>query len=157
MFQFEYLNRQKMPTPQAFLKKLDAFFAACSREVPLAVELRNPNWLNAAWFGWLRARGLGHVFLEGYYMPPVAELYARFADSIRGFTVIRLHGPDRPGIEERSGNRWDRILEPRDSTLDETARIIRELRRREVDVFLNVNNHFEGCAPLTISRNRERL
>lgn len=157
MLQFEYLNRQKMPSPKAFFEKLDAFVAACPREVPLAVELRNPNWLTAAWFGWLRGRGLGHVFLEGYYMPPAAGLYDRFADSIRGFTVIRLHGPDRQGMEEKSGNRWDRILEPRDAALDEAARIIRELRRREVDVFLNVNNHFEGCAPLTIARIRERL
>jgi uncharacterized protein YecE (DUF72 family) len=157
MFQFEYLNRQKMPSPKVLLEKLDAFFAGCPREFPLAVELRNPHWLNAAWFDWLRERELGHVFLEGYYMPPAAQLYDRFADSIRGFTVIRLHGPDRPGMEEKSGNRWDRILEPRDGALDEAARIIRELRRREVDVFLNVNNHFEGCAPLTISRIRERL
>ena len=71
--------------------------------------------------------------------------------------MIRLHGPDRQGMEERSANRWDRILEPRDDVLDETVRLIRELRRREVDVFLNVNNHFEGSAPLTISRLQERL
>ena len=157
MFQFEYLNRQKMPSAKAFLEKLSAFFAGCPREFPLAVELRNPNWLNAAWFEWLRERGLGHVFLEGYYMPPVAGLYDRFADSIRGFTVIRLHGPDRQGMEEKSGSRWDRILEPRDGALDEAVRIIRELRRREIDVYLNVNNHFEGCAPLTIARIQDRL
>ena len=72
MFQFEYLNRQKMPSPKAFLEKMDAFFAACPREVPLAVELRNPNWLNAAWFDWLRDHGSA-LFLEGYYMPPAAD------------------------------------------------------------------------------------
>jgi len=35
--------------------------------------------------------------------------------------------------------------------------IIKELENNEVDLFVNVNNHFEGSAPLTIERIRNAL
>lgn len=152
MLQFEYLNRQKMPSAKAFRERMDAFLAGCRRDVPLGIELRNPNWLDGAHFEWLQSRRLAHVFLDGYYMPPAVDIYRRHRDRIADVTVVRLHGPDRQGIEEKSGGSWDRILEPRDGALAEVARMVRELQRREVDVYLNVNNHYEGCAPLTIRR-----
>jgi hypothetical protein len=30
--------------------------------------------------------------------------------------------------------------------------MIKDLLAREVTVYLNVNNHYEGCAPMTIER-----
>jgi uncharacterized protein YecE (DUF72 family) len=152
LFQFEYLNKQKMPSAKAFYERMDGFAAGCRRDVPLAVELRNPNWLDGGYFDWLRSRGLAHVFLDGYYMPPAADIYRRYGNFIENMAVIRLHGPDRQGIEEKSGGSWDRILEPRDAALADVARMVQDLRRRNVDVYLNVNNHFEGCAPLTIRK-----
>jgi hypothetical protein len=35
--------------------------------------------------------------------------------------------------------------------------MVRRLVGTGVDVYLNVNNHFEGCAPLTIDRIRALL
>nr|NIR09555.1 DUF72 domain-containing protein [Candidatus Aminicenantes bacterium] len=35
--------------------------------------------------------------------------------------------------------------------------IIKALEERKVDVYLNVNNHYEGSAPLTIKKIQEML
>ena len=83
------------------------------KEWACVVEIRNPNWLNAENFDVLASHGLGNVFLQGYYMPPVAPIYARFADKLTGTGVIRLHGPDREGMEERTGKDWSKIVRHR--------------------------------------------
>ena len=183
MLQFEYLNRQKMASQRAFLDRLGDFLAAMPRDIPLGIESRNPNYLSRPYFDLLAAHGVAHVFLQGYYMPPVWDVAARpgalprsadprsddprsgdpHSGDPRAVTaaaapwVIRLHGPDRAGIEERSGGMWNRIVEARDEELTRVAALARALLAREVDVFLNVNNHYEGSAPLSIVKVRALL
>jgi uncharacterized protein YecE (DUF72 family) len=156
MLQFEYLNRQKMASAEAFLQGLAAFWEAVPHAVPCAVEPRNPRWIDERYFSFLAERGLNHVFLEGYYMPPVQETWRRFGGLLRGAAVVRLHGPDRTGMEQRTGGRWDRIVAPRDAELDGIARMVQEMRGAGLTVWVNVNNHYEGSAPLTIERLLER-
>ncbi len=157
MFQFEYLNKAKMPSQKAFLDRLHEFFSKAPKGFAYAIELRNPNYLSAEFFDFLKAHVLGCVLLEGYFMPPIAELAARFDVSTAGFLVIRLHGPDRAGMEERTGGVWNRIVEPRDHSLDAAAGLIKANARLEVETYVNVNNHYEGSAPLTIERLAARL
>ena len=64
----------------------------------------------------------------------------------------RGSGPDRQGIEERTGGLWNEIVEPKDKGLKETTSIIEENTKEGITTFLNINNHYEGCAPLTIQR-----
>jgi uncharacterized protein YecE (DUF72 family) len=122
-----------------------------------ALEIRNPNFLRQSYFNFLNERKLGHVFLQGYFMPPIATIYTRYWNQIRDISVIRLHGPDRSDIEEKSKGIWNRILEPKTDELSEITRIIRELNEKNLDVYVNVNNHYEGSAPLTIERIKEFL
>jgi uncharacterized protein YecE (DUF72 family) len=152
MFQFEYLNRQKMPSQQVFQERFGAFLEQADDRYQYAVEIRNPNYLNKSYFDFIKNRSLGHVFLQGYYMPAVVQVYREFKDLLSDFTVIRLHGPDRGGIEERSGGKWNVILEPHDNQLREISRVIGELLDRKMDIYVNMNNHYEGSAPLSIKR-----
>lgn len=152
MLQFEYLNKKKIPSPEEFLKRLDAFLQAAPPDVPVAVETRNNNYLTDAYFSLLRARGAGHVFLQGYWMPPVTEVYARFRELLVPSAVIRLHGSDREGIEKETGGSWDRIVTARDEELRAVAEMVIDMGSRGMDVYLNVNNHYEGSAPLTIEK-----
>jgi uncharacterized protein YecE (DUF72 family) len=152
MFQFEYLNRQKMPFQQVFQEQFGAFLEQIDNRYQYAVEIRNPNYLNKSYFSFIKNRNLCHVFLQGYYMPPMVQVYRQFKDLLSDFTVIRLHGPDRSGIEERSGGKWNAILEPHDDELMEISRVIRELLDRKMDIYVNMNNHYEGSAPLSIKR-----
>jgi uncharacterized protein YecE (DUF72 family) len=156
MMQFEYLNARKMESLDMFLRLLDGFFAAAPRTLPIAVELRNPYWLNRRYFDFLSARGLSPVFLQGYFMPPIFETWRRFGRIVKDPVVVRLHGPDRDGIERQTGESWDRIVAPKDADLPRLLDMMRDMRDRSMTVYLNVNNHFEGSAPLTIGRLRER-
>ncbi len=70
---------------------------------------------------------------------------------------IRLHGPNRAGIEEQTNKEWNRIADPRDSDLDALADIVKGLKKRRRNVWVFANNHFEGSAPLTVERLKQRI
>ena len=56
-----------------------------------------------------------------------------------------------------AGKLWDRIVAPKDEELPAIVDLIEDLVARSVDLYLNVNNHYEGSAPLTIERIRSIL
>lgn len=157
MFQFEYLNKQKMPSLFEFQKRFGEFINRCDRSWPYAIEIRNPWYLNRGYFAFLRHNKLSHVFLQGYFMPSIIEIYEKHRDQIEGTTVIRLHGGDRKEIEEKSGEEWNQIWEDKGDELRSVANMIKDLLSRGVNVHLNVNNHYEGSAPLTIQRIKQLL
>jgi len=154
MLQFEYMPREKMPSQAEFLSSLARFLAEVPREIPLGIETRNPRWLDERYFRFLAEHDVAHVFLQGYFMPSVLEVYHDFGRLLRGSVVVRLHGPDRAGIEEATGERWDTIVEPKDQELPGIAEMVNQMLGRSLTVYLNVNNHYEGSAPLTIERLR---
>lgn len=157
MFQFEYLNKQKMPSLFEFQKRFGEFINRCDRSWPYAIEIRNPWYLNRGYFAFLRHNKLSHVFLQGYYMPSIIEIYEKHRDQIEGATVIRLHGGDRKEIEAKSGEEWNQIWDDHGEELRSVADMIKDLLSRGVNVYLNVNNHYEGSAPLTIQRIQKLL
>jgi uncharacterized protein YecE (DUF72 family) len=161
ILQFEYLNRQKMQGLSAFLERLEEFISDLPCPAPLAVESRNPNYLKAEFFRFLHRHELAPCFLQGYYMPPAAPIVERWeeqrAGEESGMAIIRLHGPDREGMDKASGKRWDRILAPKDEEIDGIVDLIGRLLGRKIDIFLNVNNHYEGSAPLTVDKIRALL
>jgi uncharacterized protein YecE (DUF72 family) len=144
IFEFEYLNKLKMPTQKAFQETFGAFIRKCPSGYHYCVEIRNPNYLNAEFFSFLDSNDL-------------FDIVDKNAGQIHGLAVIRLHGPDREGIEERTGKSWDRIVDPKDDELERIAGMVKGLLSRDVSVYLNVNNHYEGSAPLTIEKLRRLL
>jgi uncharacterized protein YecE (DUF72 family) len=152
MFQFEYLNKSKMPTREAFQERFGTFILHAPKGPAYALEIRNPRYFTPEFFAFLKEIRVGFVGLEGYYMPPLLEVFEKFDPRTAPFLVLRLHGSERRGIEKVTGERWDRIVAPRSEALKGAARIVRLNRRQKVMTFLNVNNHFEGSAPLTIDR-----
>jgi uncharacterized protein YecE (DUF72 family) len=157
MFQFEYLNRQKMVSQSEFMRQFGEFIEQLPKDFKYGVECRNPNYLNEKYFTFLNQHNLAHVFVHGYYMPHIKEVYYKFAGYIKDLAVIRLMGNDRKGIEERAGNKWDRIVDNRDEELPDIVQIVRELEAKSIMVFMNINNHYEGSAPLTIKKLQEML
>jgi len=59
-------------------------------------------------------------------------------------------------MEECTDKDWSKILEPRDADLDALKGMLGDLAVKRINTWLFVNNHFEGCAPLTIERIKER-
>jgi len=153
IFQFEYLNKQKMSSLSQFQAIFFEFHRQLEKNIPaIGIEIRNPNYLNENYFKFLSELKLAPVFLDGYYMPPATEIYSKFKKHINNLAVIRLHGPDRKGIEKMANENWNHIYINRDVEIKSIVEMIKELQNKEVDLFVNVNNHFEGSAPLTIEK-----
>ncbi len=156
MLEFGYMNRRALPGREAFLERLSAFLAAIPRKVPVAIECRNGSWLDESWYAFLADRGVSAVFSEMRFLPGIALLHARSGGRLADPVVIRLLGGDRAAIETATGGEWNRIVDPK-PRLPEIAGMIHDLTGRGHQVYVNVNNHFEGSAPLTIERLRTLL
>lgn len=152
MFQFEYLNRAKMPSAGEFLDRFAAFIENAPTGFRYAIETRNPKYLSQRFFELLEQKGVGFVYLDGYHMPPIGDVFDRFEPATTDYAVIRLHGGDRLEIEEQTGGVWNRIVAPKKEGIEATARIVQANKTRGIHTFVNVNNHYEGSAPITIQR-----
>jgi uncharacterized protein YecE (DUF72 family) len=159
MLQFEYLNRQKMASQSRFQELLETFSTQLPAGYQYSLEVRNAKYLNHAFFEFLTQNRLSPVLLQGYWMPSITDVYEKWHSLIHQHqvVVIRLLGPDRKGIEEQTGKQWDRIVAPKDDELVAIVKMVEKLLARGLDVYLNVNNHYEGSAPLTIERIRRLL
>lgn len=158
IFQFEYLNKQKMKSLAEFQSKFAEFYKQLDKKTPpIGIEIRNPNYLNEKYFSFLSEQIIAPVFLEGYYMLPVTDIYSKFKKNIKNLAVIRLHGPDRKRIEKMADDNWNQIYINRDKEINSIVEMIKDLQSNEVDLFVNVNNHFEGSAPLTIEKINGKL
>jgi len=157
MFQFEYLNKLKMKSQVEFQDRFSEFANQIHTQIPLALEIRNPYYLNKNYFDFLNRLNLSPVLLQGYYMHPIFETYQKHFSQITKPVVIRLHGPDRSEIEKKSKGIWNQILEPKDDEISRITKIIRDLDSKNLDVYVNVNNHYEGSAPRTIQKLKDQL
>jgi uncharacterized protein YecE (DUF72 family) len=152
MFQFEYLNKKKMPSKEIFLNRFHEFMVRAPKGYRYAVEIRNPNYFSPIFFKFLKEHHIGFVYLEGYYMPHIGEVFAKFEPATADFSIIRLHGGDRLEMEEASGGLWNQVISPKPKGLETAAHIVRANRKSNILTFVNLNNHFEGSAPLTAQR-----
>jgi len=152
MFQFEYLNKKKMPSKEVFFERFHEFIIKAPVDFRYAIETRNPNYLSSEFFNFLKEHNLGYVYLEGYYMPHIGEVFDKFKPKTADFSIIRLHGGDRLEMEIETGGNWNQVISPKPKGLEAAARIVEENKSRKTLTFLNINNHFEGSAPLTIER-----
>ena len=152
MFEFEYLNRQKMESLDLFLASLEKFFQELPQGYQFGVESRNPNYLKPDYFSLLKKYTAAHVFLEGYFMPSVASIFKSQKALTARHTVFRLHGPDREGMAQKAGGVWDRIQIDRTPLIEEIGTLLRKVIEERITTFVNVNNHFEGCAPVSIAK-----
>jgi hypothetical protein len=69
--------------------------------------------ITEAWFKFLASAGVVHVFSEKQFMPSITELYRLYGNLLGDMTIARLLGGDRKAIEEASGGRRDKIIDPK--------------------------------------------
>lgn len=146
MLEFEYLNKEKMKSLPIFIDMLNDFINKIKKPCPIGIEIRNSNYLKREYFDFLDINSISHVFSEKQYMPHVYDLYDKFRNRINNITVIRLLGDDRKAVEKLTGNKWDKIVLQSDD-LEKIIDMSLDIKHK---VIINVNNHYEGSAPLTI-------
>ena len=154
IFQFEYLNKQKMAGHAEFLERFADFLGRIPIGRDYALEIRNGSWLTRTHFEFVARHGLIPVLLQGYWMPQAVEIHRSHYPSLlrQRAVVVRLHSPDWKGLEMQRRQQWDRLVVRRDEELRGIVAMTKELLGAGVDVYLNVHNQYEGSAPLTIER-----
>lgn len=154
--EFEYLNRDKMPSVDQFLDRLGGFMSSIPSGIPLAIETRNKNYLTKGYFEFLKKHDLAHVFSEKLGMPHIYDVYEEFGELLGETVIIRLLGGDRKAIEEKTKGIWNKIVEPKDD-LQKIVDMSVKMQHDGKRLIISVNNHYEGSAPLTINTLRKLL
>ena len=158
ILQFEYLNKEKMSSQKMFEDLMYDFISKISNSgFPIGIEIRNLNYLNKNYFKFLENLNIIPVMLEGYYMPSVVETCSKYLTDASGSIVFRLHGTDRTGIEKISNENWNQIYIDKTAELEKLSNLFHTLLTRKMDLFINVNNHYEGSGPLTIQKLKKML
>lgn len=147
VLQFGYFNKKAFVGLDAFLERLEPFLERWPRDVPLAVEIRNKNWVGEKLAARLRAHQAMWVLTDQAWMPTPLSVLKQL-DVVTGpMAYLRLLG-DRAAVDALTET-LDRIVIDRTAQLREDAEAIQMLCGR-VPVLIFVNNHFAGYAPQTI-------
>ena len=154
LLQFGYFNRSAFAGPGPFFDRLTAFLIRFAARAPLACEIRNKNWLTKDYFELLRAHHTSAALVEHAWLPPIDELAQRFNVVTGPYAYVRLIG-DRDGIEKTTKT-WEKVVIDRSADLARVADALRQIAAR-ADVFVFVNNHYSGHAPVTCRALRTAL
>ncbi len=149
VLQFGYFNQRVFAGLDAFLERLEPFLESWPKDVPLAVEVRNKNWMTKKLADCLRGHGAVLVVTDQAWMPSPLTVVGKL-DAVTGpFAYVRLLG-DRAAVDALT-SRLDHIVLDRGEQLRADADAVRRLSER-VPVLVFVNNHFAGYAPGTIQQ-----
>ena len=123
------------------------FISRLPKEIRFGVEFRNPGWFVDWTFDELNEHGIALALVAGKWIPEDI-VFAAFAKTTTPFAYIRLMGV-------RDLPRFDRIYRDRAPEIERWATNIESLIATEV--FVYVDNYFEGHAPLTANRMKKAL
>lgn len=151
MFEFEYLNKEKMASLATFISRVGEFVTKIPKEFTYGLEPRNANYLKQQYFDFINNNRMVHVFSEKLYLPHIYDVYAEFKNATASPVVIRLLGGDRAEIERKTNEQWNVLVDEKND-IDKVATMLKTLRQTDAEVYINVNNHYEGSAPLTINK-----
>lgn len=144
LLQFGYFNRKAFSGSRAFLDRLEAFLEGWPRGIPVAVEIRNKNWLGPDYFALLRRRRAAAALAEQLWMPPLETILEKYDVRTGDLLYLRLIG-DRKAIEAITTT-WDRVVIDRTDRYRAIANALRGIIK-DTDVVTFVNNHFAGHGP----------
>jgi uncharacterized protein YecE (DUF72 family) len=132
----------QLPPSLAFdRERVRNFYASLPRDLPVAVEFREPSWLVPESYALLRDFGLAHAIVDGPHLPVVLEVTGPFA-------YVRWHGHGAPLW-------YDYTYSARE--LAAWVPRIREVERAAPVVFGFFNNHFRGDAATNCRTFAEQL
>lgn len=125
--------------PELFIERLERFCAHLPESVSVAIELREPAYLQLDYARLLAAHGLAHVFTSWPGMPSLLE-QARAVPTPH-LAIVHLTGPERPETA-RAPREADEGL------YRQVVQLVAALPR--VPTYILASDAAEGCAPLTL-------
>jgi uncharacterized protein YecE (DUF72 family) len=153
LLQFPQFSPGVFPARHAFTERLLPFLKKLPKGRKYAIEIRNPEWLDAEFADLLRQRGIALVLPDLPYMTRPEELAQKFDPITADWTYIRWLG-DRKGIELQTIT-WDKTIVDRSKELSSWVDFCYQIKRRGITVFAYANNHYAGHAPATIRQFRD--
>ncbi len=154
VFEFGELSQAVYPNgARDFVNDLGPFLGKLPAGFRYAVELRNSDYLEPAYFQCLSEHGAAHVFNSWTKMPSLGEQLAIDEAFTADFTVSRaLLRPGRT-YEQAVGRfqPYDRIQDPYPEGRAALSKLVRRARAERHKAFVVVNNRFEGNSPSTIA------
>jgi hypothetical protein len=117
-----------------------------------AVEVRNPEFLEDAYFDLLRTHGVAHVYNAWNRMPELGVQLSIPQAATAGFLACRALLRRGRAYEDavRLFAPYDRVQDPNPGAREALRELIRRARRNGQLAFLFVNNRLEGNAVETI-------
>jgi uncharacterized protein YecE (DUF72 family) len=152
IFEFGEFSKKAYPEPARFFEDLDGFLARLPRDWTYAVEVRNEDFLQPAYFDILHKHGVAHVFNAWNRMPPLHKQIAIAGAFTANFTVVRALLRAGRSYEQAVNlfAPYDRIKEENPKARAVMQDLIVRARKRREPAYLFINNRLEGNSPITI-------
>lgn len=128
-------------------QRLRDFLARLPDDIRFGVEFRHPSWFVEWTFEELHERGIALALVAGKWIQEDTMLDA-FEKTRTSTAYLRFMGV-------RDLPRFDRIYRDRTQELERWAKKVRTLAANQV--FIYVDNHFEGHAPATANKLKQML
>ena len=123
------------------------FISRLPEDVRFAVEFRHPSWFVDWTYEELNERGIALALVAGKWVPEDV-MFAAFERTAAAFAYARLMGV-------RDLPKFDRVLRDRSDEIRRWTDRIKRLPAK--DVFVYVDNYFEGHAPATANKLKRLL
>jgi uncharacterized protein YecE (DUF72 family) len=153
IFEFPASAGRAFATTEAFAEALSRFFAALPKDFRYAVEIRDRQLLEPAYFRALREHGVAHVFNSWTDMPAIQQQASASEAFTANFTAVRgLLTPGRLYEESlRLFSPYDSVREPNAEVRSALRNLLIRSKNRAEPLFMFINNRLEGFAPGTIA------
>ncbi|HQY63303.1 MAG: DUF72 domain-containing protein [Myxococcales bacterium] len=157
VFEIPPMPPARVPAAEVFAARVDALLSRLPRAFRYAFELRNEALLTGAYLEVLRAHGASHVLNLWTGMPTLRRQLAVAGVAAAPFFVVRLMLPPFTRYDVRRADLapFDRLVDPQHDARDDVLAIVRAAGGR--DVFVLVNNKFEGCSPESVRELARRV
>ena len=153
LLQFPQFSPGVFADRHAFTDRLVPFLNKLPAGRKYAIEIRNPDWLDAEFAALLRQHQIALALPDLPYMPRPEQLAQKFDPITADWTYIRWLG-DRKGIELQTLT-WDKIIVDRTAELTSWVNFCYQIKRRGILVYGYANNHYAGHGPATIRQFRD--
>jgi uncharacterized protein YecE (DUF72 family) len=152
LLQFPPTSPHAVGGPRRFAERLFRFLQAVAAPIPVAVELRTPDWLTEDYREALRHGGATHGWVVHPRMAPLAEQRRILGPPGSGPAVIRwmLAPGQRYEAARDAWSPFDRIRAPDPVNREAIASLAAEAVAAGGSAFVVVNNKAEGSSPASI-------
>lgn len=153
IFEFGSFAKSSFEDEPPFVDQLDHFLRQLPSQHRYSVEIRNPEFLDAAYFQCLRSHNVAHVFNAWTRMPELGVQMALADAFTTNFTLVRALLRRGRSYEEavQSFQPYLQVQDPNPPARQALRNVIAKARSDRQPAFIFVNNRLEGNAPQTIA------